>query len=286
MVSMFFTLVFFLSVLVTSFISGVLGMAGGMILMGVLSLMLPVSVAMVLHGIIQMNANGFRAYLHKKHIRWEVLLPYVVGALVSFSILSFISYNPNKAYILITLGIMGILSVVSIKRFSLNILNKSNAFLCGVLVVCAQIFAGASGPVLDIFYYKSGLMRHEVVATKSMTQVIGHAFKIYFYGRLVLSSVPQFPYLLIPVGLMAVFIGTLLGKKVLAVISETQFLKYSRFVILLIACVYLYKGYDLLSERRRISLKSLIIKAEEVSFSAGHFDRQLKTGHVKSLIKL
>ena len=47
--------------LVTSFISGILGMAGGMILMGVLLALLPLPAAMLLHGISQLTANGWRA---------------------------------------------------------------------------------------------------------------------------------------------------------------------------------------------------------------------------------
>ena len=45
---------------VTSFISGIFGMAGGMLLIGFLLMILPVPVAMVFHGVIQIAANGWR----------------------------------------------------------------------------------------------------------------------------------------------------------------------------------------------------------------------------------
>ena len=51
------------SALVTSFISGILGMAGGMILMGILLAMMPLPQAMMLHGLTQLSANGWRAWL-------------------------------------------------------------------------------------------------------------------------------------------------------------------------------------------------------------------------------
>ena len=50
-----------LAVLATSFLSGVVGMAGGMILMGILLLMMDVTAAMVLYGVTQTAANGWRA---------------------------------------------------------------------------------------------------------------------------------------------------------------------------------------------------------------------------------
>jgi uncharacterized protein len=57
------------AILSTSFISGVFGMVGGMILMGVLLAIMPVAAAMVLHGVTQMASNGWRAWLWRTHIR-------------------------------------------------------------------------------------------------------------------------------------------------------------------------------------------------------------------------
>ena len=61
-----------IGVLVTSIISGILGMGGGMILMGLYGLLLTVPVAMVLHGVTQFAANGSRAWIHRRAIRWAV----------------------------------------------------------------------------------------------------------------------------------------------------------------------------------------------------------------------
>ena len=45
----------------TAFLSGIFGMAGGLLLMGILAFLLPVSAAFVTHGILQLVANGWRA---------------------------------------------------------------------------------------------------------------------------------------------------------------------------------------------------------------------------------
>lgn len=47
----------------TALLSGIFGMAGGLVLMGALALLLPISAAFVTHGIIQTIANGWRAIL-------------------------------------------------------------------------------------------------------------------------------------------------------------------------------------------------------------------------------
>src|SRR4051812_24784176 len=71
-----------LAVVITSFISGILGMAGGMILMGLLLLMMPVPAAMMLHGITQMASNGWRAVLWREKIDWRIFRGTAYGALV------------------------------------------------------------------------------------------------------------------------------------------------------------------------------------------------------------
>ena len=55
----------------TSFLSGIFGMAGGLILVGVLLAILPLPAAMMLHGVTQLASNLWRASLWWRHIRWR-----------------------------------------------------------------------------------------------------------------------------------------------------------------------------------------------------------------------
>src|ERR1700682_975546 len=53
----------------TAFLSGLFGMAGGLILIGVLLTLMPLPSAMVLHAITQMASNCWRAFLWRRPIR-------------------------------------------------------------------------------------------------------------------------------------------------------------------------------------------------------------------------
>ena len=64
----------------TAFLSGIFGMAGGMILVGILLAMLSVPDAMMLHGVTQFASNGWRALLWWRHIRWTAVAAYTLGA--------------------------------------------------------------------------------------------------------------------------------------------------------------------------------------------------------------
>ena len=53
----------------TSLLSGVFGMAGGLVLVGVLLVLLPVPDAMALHAVTQIASNAWRATLWWRRIR-------------------------------------------------------------------------------------------------------------------------------------------------------------------------------------------------------------------------
>src|SRR5436305_10335448 len=94
-----------LSTLVTSFISGILGMAGGMILMGILLALLPLPAAMMLHGITQLASNGWRALLWRSQVNWRMLRGYIIGALVALAAFEMVRIVVGKPIALILLGL-------------------------------------------------------------------------------------------------------------------------------------------------------------------------------------
>jgi uncharacterized membrane protein YfcA len=84
------------AVVVTSFISGMFGMAGGMLLLGLLLLFMDVAPAMVLFASIQMAANSWRAMLWRRHVAWSIVLRFLVGSTAMFLIMRTIAILPSK----------------------------------------------------------------------------------------------------------------------------------------------------------------------------------------------
>ena len=64
----------------TAFLSGIFGMAGGLVLIGVLLALLPVPEAMALHAVTQMASNGWRGLLWWRHIRPRAAVGYLLGS--------------------------------------------------------------------------------------------------------------------------------------------------------------------------------------------------------------
>src|SRR4051794_8000040 len=136
---------------VTSFISGIFGMAGGMMLIGFLLLMLPVPVAMVFHGVIQIAANGWRAWLWRRHIRWRIVLEFGVGSVAALLVFSFFSFVPDKALVLVMVGLTPLIALSVPARIAPDVERGGHAFLAGAIGGAMQLVAGITGPLLDIF---------------------------------------------------------------------------------------------------------------------------------------
>src|SRR5262245_27473833 len=89
----------------TSFLSGIFGMAGGMILMGVLLALLSVPEAMALHAIAQVASNGWRGLLWVGHVRWRPVAAYMSGCAVALAALSLLQFMPSKPLSRLMLGV-------------------------------------------------------------------------------------------------------------------------------------------------------------------------------------
>ena len=62
---------------ITSSISAVLGMGGGIILLGIMAMIIPEGyVVVALHGIIQLISNVTRSYVFRQHIKSQIIRQY------------------------------------------------------------------------------------------------------------------------------------------------------------------------------------------------------------------
>ncbi|MAY01547.1 MAG: permease [Gammaproteobacteria bacterium] len=246
---MFVIITVCLAVLGTSFISGVFGMAGGIILMGVLSILLPVRDAFVIHGAAQLLSNISRAWMTRQHIIWSIVAWFLIGWALALLGFYLISYFPEKAVVLIALGLMPWIGFALPDSFQPNIRSPVMAALCGFLVTTFQMFAGASGPLLDYFYLTSNMTRHEIVSTKAFTQGVGHFAKLIYYGIIVSTLVETeltFPFWWFLLLLPLVLLGTSTGKVLLDRMSDQHFMNIARWLTRTVGVLLAINGIYLL----------------------------------------
>ncbi len=235
-----------LSVLATSILSGVVGMAGGMILMGILLMLMPVAAAMVLHAVTQIASNGWRAFLWRGHIEWRIIGGYALGSFAVFLLMKLVAVLPAKAVVYIAMGVTPFIVLALPMRFVPEITRRGAPVLCGAAVMFVQLLAGVAGNVLDVFFQRSQLDRKTVVATKAASQVLAHLQRAAFFGAFAASG-DIFPLWVYAGSIAIAMTGASLAAMILHRITDDHFRRWSRAIILAVSLVYLAKGLWLLA---------------------------------------
>ncbi len=229
---------------VTAFLSGILGMAGGLVLMGALALVMPVSAAFVTHGILQLVANGYRAALQRNHIDWRILRNYALASAVAAAVVSAIGFTPSRPLLFLLLGLVPMLVWLPRKWITLDAAQTPQALLSGFMVTALNLSAGVAGPLLDIFFVRTALTRHQIVATKAATQVFSHLAKIIVYGAPLLAVGAQGmpPWWVFALAIPVSMFGTTCGGWVLDRISDVNFKRWTAWIVTVIGVAYLIRA--------------------------------------------
>lgn len=228
--------------LVTSFISGILGMAGGMMLLGLMLALLPLPAAMMLHGISQLAANGGRVLMLRRQVDWRVIRGYVIGAAIALATFAAARVVVGKAAALIAMGLTPFAALALPEKLHLNVERRGHPFLCGLVCLALNLTAGIAGPILDVFFVRSRMSRQAVVATKAFTQTLAHLVKIvYFGGVIAVQGTDVAPWLAAAMVALAL-LGTSLSRRVLERMSDTSFRQWTRWTVMTLGAMYLVSG--------------------------------------------
>lgn len=231
----------------TATLSGIFGMAGGLVLMGALALVLPVSAAFVTHGLLQLVANGWRAILHRQHVCWPILIHFSLASVGAAGMVALLAFTPSQPLVFLLLGLIPMLVWLPRDWVHLDAARRPHALLSGFLVTGLNLTAGVAGPLLDIFFVRTQLTRHEIVATKAATQVLSHLAKILVYGVPLFwsaktASLP--PLWVFGLAVPLSMAGTALGGWVLDRMTDVDFKRWTAWIVTAIGLFYLVKATE------------------------------------------
>lgn len=253
------TLFLLVTAFLTAALSGVFGMAGGLVLMGALALVLPVSAAFVTHGILQFAANGWRAILHRRHIDWRIAGNYALATVVAGAVVAAVAFVPSRPLLFLLLGLVPMLVWLPRDALQLDATRPWHARLSGFVVTLLNLSAGVAGPLLDIFFVRTALTRHQIVATKAATQVMSHFAKIIVFGAPMLIAwrdagalqngpeVGMPPWWLFAIAIPLSALGTVAGGAILDRMSDFNFKRFTAWIVTAIGALYLYRAALLFS---------------------------------------
>jgi uncharacterized membrane protein YfcA len=222
----------------TAILSGIIGMAGGIVLLSVMLLFFDPLLAIPLHGAVQLVANGSRTWIQRRHVDWSIVLPYALLLLptgfVGLAVLRAMSPEMARAviglFVLVATWTPGWLLIGTHPE---RLARGRRFFVLGGVVGTLNTTIGATGPLIAPFFLGLGLDRRALVGTKAACQMLGHLAKLAVFGF------AGFDYLdwTLPLSLLcfAVVAGTWVGSQILGRVSETTFVRLYKGVLTAVA---------------------------------------------------
>lgn len=222
----------------TAALSAIVGMAGGIVLLGVMLWFFEPLVAIPLHGLVQLVSNGTRTFVQRRHVDWGIVARYsallLPAGFVGFAVLR--ALPPDVARALI-----GVFVLVATWRPRWLLVGarperiesgRRFVWLGGVVGVL-NTTVGATGPLIAPFFLGIGLDRHALIGTKAACQALGHLAKLAIFGVAGFA----FGAWAGPLAVLcaAVVVGTALGSAVLGRVSEATFVRLYKVVLTVVA---------------------------------------------------
>lgn len=229
----------------TAFLSGVFGMAGGLVLVGVLLALLPLPAAMALHAVTQIASNLWRGLLWWRHIRWAAALPFLGGLLLVLSGWSLVGWVPDKPVALLMLGLSPFVVRILPPALRPDPARARDGVACGAASMMLMLLTGVSGPLVDSFFLGGRLDRREIVATKAVCQVAGHGAKLAYFGGIIADPAALDPVMAV-LAVACSMVGTTAARHLLEAMTDVQFRLWANRLITAIACFYVVQGTILL----------------------------------------
>lgn len=217
----------------TSFLTAAVGVGGGVLLLAVLSLLIPVAAIIPVHGLVQLGANGNRSLLLRRHIDWRTIAYFLPGSIIGAALAALFLVELPLMLLQLSIALF-ILYLCWGPRLPGKVLNDWGTLAAAAITTFISYFVGATGPLVAAFIkQKFAEDRQRSVASFAMTMTLQHGPKALIYG------VAGFAFsqwlLLVLLMVIAGAIGTKLGLMQLAKLSDKRFTWLFNTVLTLLA---------------------------------------------------
>jgi len=250
--------------LVTSIISAIIGMGGGILLLAVMFCFMDHAEAIPAHGAVQLISNGTRLLAFVNHVHWKTVCRFILGALPGAVLGIGLIYwlrqgqiEKTEPYLKMLIGlyvlIMTIKSTPKTKQNNQSKVSQATSgpqpkalsfagfgFLAGGM----GLTIGAIGPLIAPVFIHSNFVKEKLIATKAVCQAFIHLLKIPAFLVLGKEFVEynQLVWVIVVMGVL-VIPGTLIGKKILTQVNERLFIILFKGAMFLAgAKVFCYDG--------------------------------------------
>lgn len=165
---------------ITSALTAITGVGGGMILIGLMPFFVPAVAIVPIHGVTQLVSNASRAWFGRKHLDLHYFGQFFIGSLIGLSIFGTLIQFVKLDLIPLFIGIY-ILLIQWSERFNQVIRRFESFFLVGLIQTGLGVFVGTPGPLNIAILNKYYEDNHIVVSTGALMMTVVHSAKLIVY---------------------------------------------------------------------------------------------------------
>ncbi len=223
----------------TSAVSAAFGLGGGIMLITVMALVMPIPALVPVHGVVQLGSNAGRSLVLLRHVNWPAALWFAFGAVFGALAGGSLAVNLPAPLVRIGLGLFVLWMVWSrAPRFAHA--PKRAMAVAGFVATGLSMVFGATGPIGGAVLSALGLDRQAFVASQAVTALTMHVFKIAVFGLLGFAFAPWAGLIVMMV--VSGFAGTLIGTRLLARMPDTAFRTGFRAIMSALALILVWRG--------------------------------------------
>ncbi len=224
----------------TSALTAAFGVGGGVAMLALMGLFIPVAALIPVHGAVQLGSNTGRAWHQRANVYWAIAAPFLIGSVIGALGGAFFVVQLPDALLKLALGLFVI--VVTWSRIpGIDRLGAAGLTVGSAVLAFVTMFMGATGPLLSAFFAQLFPDdRKALVATHAAGMTVQHALKIVVFA---LAGFAFWRWLPLIVAMIASgYLGTVYGTRLLETLPENAFRQVFRIGITLLALDMVRRG--------------------------------------------
>lgn len=223
---------------ITSLITAVMGVGGGVMLMIVMLMFYPPLTVIPVHGVVQLGSNVSRSFLLRKYINWLFLIPFVAGVIVGSFCGSQLVFNMPQDILKIIVGVLALV-FIWLPKFKRTIDIPYKISVLGWLASFVGMFGAGGGMIFGAAMSRMNLSRQQIIASHAVCMTSLHVVKIIIFGIFGFAFYAYIPLIILMV--VSGFLGSWVGTKILHKIDSKIFVYLLKGMVSVL-CVKLIVG--------------------------------------------
>jgi uncharacterized membrane protein YfcA len=226
----------------TSAVTAAFGVGGGIMMLVLMGLFMPVAALIPVHGVVQLGSNAGRAFHMRKSTIPSMILPFAAGGIIGALAGGSVVTDLPEALLKTILAIF-IVVLTWVKLPPLPAAKSPLVFAIGGAVSTAlTMFIGATGPLVAALMAKAFDTRQQVVANSAVAMAIQHVLKVVVFGVLGFNLAPWLPLALAMIA--SGYLGTMIGARLLENMDEARFRFWFRIGVTILAVELLRRAFS------------------------------------------